>query len=104
MTLSEMTETLRFRRKLTVGSSVGNIMVILMEKVGYNFKKTFRKASRKFMIVNSLQIHLCNRCEVKPHSSKALFCFEQEMCKSKTQPCSDKSGHYYNICEEQSIL
>ena len=50
ISLSEMTESLQFRRQAMVfaSSSTGNKIFVLKEEVGYNFKKTFRNPNEKF--------------------------------------------------------
>ena len=70
MSLSEMTESLQFRSQTMAfaSSSTGNRPFVIKE-VGFNFKKTFRKASEKFTGIKG-NGYLCNRCGGKPHSSR----------------------------------
>ena len=112
MSLSEMTESLQFRNQAMAfaSSSTGNRPFVIKEKVGYNFKKTFRKPSEKFT-GNKSNGSLCNRCGGKPHSSKPCPALNKncntsenlghfsKMCRSKTQPKSGKSDQHNNFCE-----
>ena len=117
MSLSEMTESLQFRSQAMAlaSSSTGNRPFVLEEEVRYNFKKTFRKPSEKFT-GDKGNSNLCNRCGVKPHSSKPCPALNKKcntcekvrhfskMCRSKTQPKSGKSDQQNTFCEEEGKL
>ena len=117
MCLSEMTESLQFRIQAIAfaSSSTGNRPSVIKEEVGYNFKKTFRKPSEKF-IGNKGNGNLCNRCGGEPHSSKPCPALNKKcntcekvrhflkMCRSKPQPKSGKSDQQNNFCEEEGKL
>ena len=117
MSLSEMTDNLQFRSQALafVNSSSVNRLFVIKEYVGYNSKKTFRKPSEKFT-GNKGNGNLCNRCGVKPHSSKQCLALIKkcntcenvghfsEMGRSKTQPKTGKSDQYNSFCEEEGKL
>ena len=117
MSLSEMTQSLQFRSQAMAlaSSSTGNRPFVLKEEVRYNVKKTFRKPSEKFT-GDKGNGNLCNRCGVKPHSSKPCPAVNKKcntcenvrhfskMCRSKTQPKSGKSDQHNNFCEEEGKL
>ena len=97
MSLSEMTETLQFRSKAMVfaSSSTGKRPFVLIEEVGYNFKKTFRKPSEKFT-GNKGSGNLCNRCGGKPHSSKP-----RPALNKKCNAC-ENVGHFWKKCRSKN--
>ena len=97
MSFSEMAESLQFRSQemAFASSSTGNKPSMVKEKVGYNFRKTFRKPSEKFSGIKG-KSQLCNKCRSEPQSSgpcpalnKKCNTFENmgnfaKMCKTKT--------------------
>ena len=117
MSLSETAESLQFRSHAMAfaSSSTGNKPFVLKEEVGYNFKKTFRKPTEKF-IGNKGNGNLCNRFGGKPHISKPFPALNKKcntcekvghfskMCTSKTQPKLGKSDQHNNFCEEEGKL
>ena len=100
---------------MAFASSTGSRQFVIKEKVGYNFKKPFRKPSEKFT-GNKGNGNLCNRCGGKPHSKKPCPALNKKsntcekvghfskMCRSKTQPKSGKSDQHNNFCEEEGKL
>ena len=71
MVFCKITKNIQFKSQEEAFSSsiAGNKVVIVKEEMGYNFKNSFRKPSENFTDSKG-NGHLCNRCGVKPHSSR----------------------------------
>ena len=96
-------------------SSTGSKPVIKKERVGYNFKKTFRKPCENFTGSKG-NGNLGNRFGGKPHSIKLCPAVNKKgttckkvghfakMCRSKTQTRSSQADQHNNFCEEKGEL
>ena len=112
MSVTEMTESLRFRSQAMAfaSSSSGNKPLNVKEEVRFNFKKTFRKPNEK-ITANKIN-NMCTRCGDTPHSSRLCPALSKKcntcekvghfskMCGSKPQPNSGEYNKQNNICEE----
>ena len=121
MSITEMTDSLQFRSQAMAfaSSSSGNKLflkvrswLILKEEVGFNFKKTFRKAYVKFTANKSN--NMCTRCGGKPHFSRPCPALSKKfhtcekvghiskICRSNPRPNSGKYNKQNNFCEEEN--
>ena len=115
MSVTEMTENLQFRSQemAFASSSSGNKPFTMKYEVELNFKKTFRKPNEK--ITASKSDNMCTQCGGKPQSSRPCPALSKKwntcekvgyfskICRSKSQPNSDKYNKQNNFCEEENV-
>ena len=92
MLVTEMTESLQFRSQAMAfaSSSSGNKPFNVKKKVGFNFKKTFRKPNEK--ITANKNNNMCTRSGGKPHSSRPCPALSEQ-----NNTC-EKEGHFSTMC------
>ena len=95
MSVTEMIESLQFRSQAMAfaSSSSGNKHFTVKEKVGFNFKKTFRNPNEKFTANKSN--NMSTRCGGQPHSNRP--------CPALSKKCDncEKVGHFSKVCRSK---